>query len=368
MAHQAASNTGGTTSSTSASSTSASSTPAPHVLYSLFPHLKLLEKTPDNKAIIPYNGRLQAGEVVILYFSAHWCPPCQQYTPHVCKYAGKCPPGGVRFVFVSRDKSLQEFEGYFKEMSHDFLAVDFSAAGLRDQLCINYGVNGIPSIHLISNLADAASCYEKMRDEIMRPQTMLKQMNFIRNELIPACYANEGYLHYMMQVKILFLDSRPYLNGQIAQICGYKGMDRIIVEPVPILMIHGKRTMVEDDARIDFERIALRRRNLFPLEMALKKNRSIRAWQSNVVEPMDIERNQYRVLVDGGKLGTEVVDKMQVRWGLETPVVVHGLTSRPEKNGLMGTIVQEYDEETERYAIKINAHETLMLKGDKFYV
>ncbi|CAM9984403.1 unnamed protein product [Sphacelaria rigidula] len=54
------------------------------------------------------------GKTLALYFSAHWCPPCRAFTPHLVKTykAIKQRAGGsdVEFIFVSSDKEQSSFE------------------------------------------------------------------------------------------------------------------------------------------------------------------------------------------------------------------------------------------------------------------
>lgn len=52
------------------------------------------------------------GKVVGIYFSAHWCPPCRQFTPLLVQTYNKLRAEGKEFevVFVSSDKSLPQFQ------------------------------------------------------------------------------------------------------------------------------------------------------------------------------------------------------------------------------------------------------------------
>ena len=44
-----------------------------------------------------------AGAVVAVYFSAHWCPPCRQYTPMLASFYAQAAKANIKFevVFVS---------------------------------------------------------------------------------------------------------------------------------------------------------------------------------------------------------------------------------------------------------------------------
>ena len=100
--------------------------------------------------------------VVVLYFSASWCPPCRQFTPllktaystslgDVCQNHGR----RMQVVFVSRDRSAEEFRDYFRSHHGDWLAVKFEAAALRDSLAAMFGVRGIPALVIPSAVPGA---------------------------------------------------------------------------------------------------------------------------------------------------------------------------------------------------------------------
>jgi len=88
------------------------------------------------------------GKVVGLYFSAHWCPPCRAFTPQLASVYNTLQQQGKPFeiVFVSSDKSEQEFKSYLNEMP--WKAISFSD-GRRQSLGQKYGVQGIPTLVLL---------------------------------------------------------------------------------------------------------------------------------------------------------------------------------------------------------------------------
>merc|ERR1712038_1255474 len=66
---------------------------------------------------------LQQKELVLYYFSAHWCPPCRRFTP-----------------------MLAEF---YKESHGDWLAVGFNS-DLSEALNTKYKVEGIPTLVVVT--------------------------------------------------------------------------------------------------------------------------------------------------------------------------------------------------------------------------
>lgn len=86
------------------------------------------------------------GKYLLLYFSAHWCPPCRGFTPKLAEYyTNKLKPrGDVEIVFVSSDRSEEDFTEYYKE--HPWLALPFKERELKGALSKKFGVQGIPTL------------------------------------------------------------------------------------------------------------------------------------------------------------------------------------------------------------------------------
>jgi len=96
-------------------------------------------------------GTALAGHVVALYFSAHWCPPCKAFTPVLRRFYETLKSTGeqIEIIFVSGDRSEQEFIDYFRNEHGDWLAVDFNAAE-RSGLSDRYQVQGIPTLIVVN--------------------------------------------------------------------------------------------------------------------------------------------------------------------------------------------------------------------------
>lgn len=88
------------------------------------------------------------GTVFGLYFSGHWCPPCRAFTPQLAElYKTSLQQKGFEVVFVSSDRSEEDFNEYFGEQP--WLALDYSQRKLKDKLSQHFGVRGIPSFIII---------------------------------------------------------------------------------------------------------------------------------------------------------------------------------------------------------------------------
>lgn len=85
-----------------------------------------------------------------VYFSAHWCGNCRQFTPKLRKIYLELKKQDVPFeiVFCSADKDLKGFEEYFGSMP--WLAVPFENEAIRQNLNSLFEVSGIPRFVMLS--------------------------------------------------------------------------------------------------------------------------------------------------------------------------------------------------------------------------
>ncbi|RUS77603.1 hypothetical protein EGW08_014642 [Elysia chlorotica] len=89
-------------------------------------------------------------DVVGIYFSAHWCPPCRNFTPVLGEYYTKLRGAGKKFqvVFVSSDRDEGGAGEYYSSMP--WLMVPYSDRAKKDELASKYGVSGIPTLVLVN--------------------------------------------------------------------------------------------------------------------------------------------------------------------------------------------------------------------------
>eukprot|EP00735_Rhodelphis_limneticus_P009536 TRINITY_DN2797_c0_g1::TRINITY_DN2797_c0_g1_i2::g.27672::m.27672 TRINITY_DN2797_c0_g1::TRINITY_DN2797_c0_g1_i2::g.27672 ORF type:complete len:422 (+),score=143.17,sp/Q503L9/NXN_DANRE/39.18/1e-95,sp/Q503L9/NXN_DANRE/43.04/3e-40,Thioredoxin_8/PF13905.1/6.3e-31,Thioredoxin_8/PF13905.1/2.5e-31,Thioredoxin_8/PF13905.1/3.2e+03,AhpC-TSA/PF00578.16/1.3e-09,AhpC-TSA/PF00578.16/3.7e-13,Thioredoxin_2/PF13098.1/2e-09,Thioredoxin_2/PF13098.1/1.4e-12,Thioredoxin/PF00085.15/8.8e-06,Thioredoxin/PF00085.15/0.33, len=94
---------------------------------------------------------LRGQEVVGLYFSAHWCPPCRGFTPKLAEiYEGLKKAGKkIEIVFVSSDRDDKAFSEYFAEMP--WLALPFADRDAKAKLSRKFKVEGIPTLVLLDS-------------------------------------------------------------------------------------------------------------------------------------------------------------------------------------------------------------------------
>lgn len=89
------------------------------------------------------------GKPIGLYFSAHWCPPCRGFTPTLAEWYTSGLKDKMEIIFISSDRSQEDFDGYFKEMP--WLALPYEKRSEKEALSTACGVQGIPTFAVINS-------------------------------------------------------------------------------------------------------------------------------------------------------------------------------------------------------------------------
>jgi nucleoredoxin len=89
------------------------------------------------------------GKTILLYFSAHWCPPCRMFTPQLIKvyHEIKATDKSFEVIFISSDRSQSSFDEYFLTMP--WLALPFGDVR-KKFLTQKFKLKGIPASVAIS--------------------------------------------------------------------------------------------------------------------------------------------------------------------------------------------------------------------------
>lgn len=102
--------------------------------------------------VIVYPEEVLQNKVVALYFSASWCPPCQEFTPILKGFYEELQANDMRFevIFVSSDKSAEDMDRYMKESHGDWLALSFGNEMIKE-LKTRYHITLIPKLVVIDD-------------------------------------------------------------------------------------------------------------------------------------------------------------------------------------------------------------------------
>ena len=88
------------------------------------------------------------GKLVAIYFSAHWCPPCREFTPKLVEFRDK-NAADLEVVFVSSDRSQEEKDKYIAGEKMKWLTVPFRGESSK-ALTKRFEVRGIPTLVVLS--------------------------------------------------------------------------------------------------------------------------------------------------------------------------------------------------------------------------
>ena len=90
------------------------------------------------------------GKIIGLYFSAHWCPPCRQFTPKLVKFRDKLASDNKNFeiVFISSDRTADDMAGYMNDTNMKWLALPFGSP-FKKKAASKYGITGIPTLIIL---------------------------------------------------------------------------------------------------------------------------------------------------------------------------------------------------------------------------
>lgn len=96
------------------------------------------------------DGSCLDAPIVAFYFSAHWCPPCRNFTPVLAEWYNEVnsTEKQVEIVFLTCDRDDQSFKEYFDTMPWVALPHgDSRIQGLKTDM----GCSGIPYLVVYKN-------------------------------------------------------------------------------------------------------------------------------------------------------------------------------------------------------------------------
>jgi len=106
---------------------------------------------------------------VLIYFSAHWCPPCRGFTPQLAKAYRDSSAAGkdTMVIFVSSDRDQASFDGYYGEMP--WHALPFDKHDLKGNLSEKFAIKGIPTLIVLDDKGELVSVNGRAEYQIYLP-------------------------------------------------------------------------------------------------------------------------------------------------------------------------------------------------------
>jgi nucleoredoxin len=105
-----------------------------------------------NGVVSPFDDTaLEKKTLIALYFSAHWCGPCQKFTPQLVEFYNRVAAQHPEFelIFVSSDRSAPEMQNYMREANMPWPAIDYQKLAGKAALR-QYGGAAIPCLVLVN--------------------------------------------------------------------------------------------------------------------------------------------------------------------------------------------------------------------------
>ena len=126
--------------------------------------------------------------VIGVYFSAHWCGPCRNFTPQFRKVyeRAKLKRRAFEVVFVSSDHDERSFKEYFATMP--WHAIPFADRARQQQLSSLFQVRGIPFLGLLDSKGQVLDL--NARSKVMEPgfiTTLPRSIDLKATELPESC-------------------------------------------------------------------------------------------------------------------------------------------------------------------------------------
>ncbi|DAZ99977.1 TPA: hypothetical protein N0F65_001981 [Lagenidium giganteum] len=102
------------------------------------------EQVLTKNGLVPTAEHFKYKKVVGLYASAHWCPPCREFTPILSTVYEDLVEehSDIEIVFLSSDEEADQFSEYYEEMP--FVAVPYEDRQRQTDLTEKYNIFAVP--------------------------------------------------------------------------------------------------------------------------------------------------------------------------------------------------------------------------------
>jgi nucleoredoxin len=111
---------------------------------------------------------MKGKELVALYFSASWCPPCKTFSPVLADFYNACAKDGkLEIVYISSDRTVPDFEGYYSKMPWLSIPTEQGSAAIKSNLAESVGITGIPTL-VVVDVKTGEFVTAKARDEVTK--------------------------------------------------------------------------------------------------------------------------------------------------------------------------------------------------------
>jgi nucleoredoxin len=125
--------------------------------------------------------RITAKKYLLVYYSAHWCPPCRAFTPKLVRWYND-NHDTYEVVFVSSDRSADKMLAYMEETKMPWPAVKYGSKALRSTAQFRDG-GGVPCLVLLDGDDNRlAGSYDDAGKNYLGPQNAYKKLVELTDE------------------------------------------------------------------------------------------------------------------------------------------------------------------------------------------
>lgn len=175
----------------------------------------LLQKVGAPKKTIDV---LKGKELLALYFSASWCPPCKAFSPVLKKFYESCSKKAkLEIIYVSSDKTIDSFEEYYKLMPWLAIPAEEGSAAIKSNLAQTFGIMGIPALIVIDAktgefiTSSAREHVSKTDGNLAKSMSIIEQWKISERKPLSAASGSQGGA--LMKLVMYFARNPMFLIG-----------------------------------------------------------------------------------------------------------------------------------------------------------
>jgi nucleoredoxin len=93
------------------------------------------------------SAALKDKDLILLYFSASWCPPCKTFSPLLIDFYNNISKDAkLEVIYVASDRTVDDFKAYYGKMPWLAVPSDEGAAAIKNGLAEKLKITGIPTL------------------------------------------------------------------------------------------------------------------------------------------------------------------------------------------------------------------------------
>jgi nucleoredoxin len=119
------------------------------------------------------------GKIIGLYFSAHWCRPCRDFTPKLVEFRN-ANAKDFEVIFVSSDRSATDQQKYMQESGMNWPAVPYQSE-CKAILKERFSIRGIPALIIVDGKGNLISAQGRSEVNANSTTTLAKWKNLSPN-------------------------------------------------------------------------------------------------------------------------------------------------------------------------------------------